>query len=64
MVKWSDGKVDLVNPDWDITNTNLLAAENTIADMPSEIVDGWPLRNSFFIYSRDQILENGFYWWQ
>ena len=55
MVKWSDIKVDLVNPDWDITNASLLAAENTIADMPSEIVDGLPLRNSFFIYSRDQI---------
>ena len=60
MVKWSDSKVDLVNPDWDTTNTNLLAGENTIADMPSEIVDGRQLRNAFFIYSRDQVYRMDF----
>ena len=55
MVKWSDLKVDGSNPDWDETNTNLLAGENTLADMPSEIVDGRQLRNSFYIYSRNQV---------
>ncbi len=60
MVKWSDLKVDGSNPGWDETNTNLLAAENTIADMPSEIVDGRQLRNAFFIYSRDQVYRMDF----
>ena len=55
MVKWSDLKVDGSNPSWDETNTNLLAGENTLADMPSEIVDGRQLRNSFYIYSRNQV---------
>ena len=60
MVKWSDIKVDGANPDWDETNVNLLAGENTIADMPSEIVDGRQLRNAFFIYSRDQVYRMDF----
>ena len=59
MVKWSDIKVD-GQSDWDETNTNLLAAENTIADMPTEIVDGRQLRNAFFIYSRDQVYRMDF----
>ena len=55
MVKWSDLKVGGSNPDWDITNPSLLAGENTLADMPSEIVDALALRNSLYIYSRNQI---------
>ncbi len=60
MVKWSDSKVDLVNPDWDTTNANLLAGENTLADCTSEIVDAVPLRNEMFIYSRNQIFRMTF----
>jgi len=55
MVKWSDLKVDGSNPSWDETNASLLAGENTIADMPTEIVDGRQLRNAFYIYSRNQV---------
>ncbi len=55
MVKWSDVKVDNANPSWDETNASLLAGENTLADMPSEIVDALALRNEMFIYSRNQI---------
>ena len=52
MVKWSDvTQFGSVPGSWDETDPSTNAGENTLTESSTPIVDGFPLRNSFVIYS-------------
>lgn len=56
MIKWSNiAQYNTVPDSWDPSDTTKSAGENTPGDMRSPILDGMPLRNSFAIYTADQI---------
>lgn len=56
MIKWSDIAQYGTEPSsWDPSDLTKSAGENTPGDMRSPILDGWPLRDSFAIYTADQI---------
>lgn len=53
-IRWSDFTVSGSPPaSWTPLTTNS-AGRNTLADMVNPIIDGYPLRSSFIIYSRDE----------
>lgn len=55
MVKWSDLTLaNVVPPSWDETDITRSAGENTLEEMPSQILDGLALRDAFIIYSKTQ----------
>lgn len=55
MVKWSDvTQFGAVPASWDETDPSTNAGENTLAEATTAIVDGFPLRNSFVIYTTYQ----------
>ena len=58
MVKWCNPiqygtAVSGIN--WDPTNTNFIAGENTLAEIKTPIKDGGVLGNVFIIYAQDQV---------
>jgi hypothetical protein len=56
MVKWSDVTgYGSVPASWDPTITTNSAGENVLSDMQGPILDGHALRDSFFIYGRNEV---------
>lgn len=56
MVKWSDiTQYGYLPGSWDENDITTSAGENTIAEMKTDIQDGLTLRDSFIIYSSDQV---------
>lgn len=57
-VKWSNPveySIDVDNINWDETNPNFVAGENTLAELKTPIRDGGVLGNNFVIYSQNQV---------
>jgi hypothetical protein len=56
LVKWSDlALINSIPVSWDETDTTRSAGENFIQDLPSPLLDGLALRDSFILYSKDQV---------